>query len=202
MESDERFRTFKCIRDAYHARDRERLARGELSMGETTHGFWGTTNLHDAWLLFRKISLEGRRGFLDLGCGDGRIVAVASLFTDARGVEGDADLVREARAMFRKLGLDPALIQHGAYEEASLEAVDTLFAFPDKELSAALLQRLDEEFRGTLYLYTDTYPLPRPKGRTVWVEQLPVLTYEFGTREIQNHLKWNQESEKKESREN
>lgn len=177
--SQERFQRFLTIRAAYQARDAARLRNGQLSLRTTQYGFWGTTNMNDAYELFRRIKLEERKGFLDLGCGDGRIVAIASLFTEAHGIEGDAALVSEGRTIFRELGLDPELVLHGNYEASTFTGVDVLFMFPDKAFTDTFVRRLEQHFRGVLYLYTNIYPLQRPKGRTIWIERLPVLTYSF-----------------------
>ncbi len=106
MEPSERLALFKRIKDAYDALDREGLRHGKLPMHSTEFGFWGTTNMNDAYDFFSRIRLERFKKLVDLGCGDGRVVAIASLFTDAVGVEGNKELVDVGNEIFEELGLN------------------------------------------------------------------------------------------------
>ncbi len=106
MEPSARLALFKRIRDAYDALDREGLRHGKLPMHSTEFGFWGTTNMNDAYDFFSRIRLQRFKRFVDLGCGDGRVVAIASLFTDAVGIEGNEALVEKGNQVFEELGLN------------------------------------------------------------------------------------------------
>lgn len=114
MEPSERLAMFNRIKARYDALDREGLRHGKLPMHSTEFGFWGTTNLNDAYDFFSRIHLERFKRFVDLGCGDGRVVAVASLFTDAVGIEGNRELVAVGTRVFEEL----ELVQQG---ERSIE---------------------------------------------------------------------------------
>ncbi len=177
MTPEERFARFKKIREHFHTLDRERLEKGQLAMGETSHGFWGTTNMNDAYELFKRIKLDEKQGFVDLGAGDGRIVAIASLFTNAVGVEGDTDLVKIGIEAKDSLGMDIDLKEKDYYDE-DLSQYDVVFMFPDKEYDARLIGKLLAESKGTLYIYNNIYlPPGLKKGKTIWIEQLPVASY-------------------------
>ena len=178
MTPEERFARFEEMKAHYKMLDDDGLRRGELPMGETTHGFWGTTNMNDAWLLFRRIGLERFTRFVDLGTGDGRIVAIASLFTHAVGIEGDEDLVRKGKDAWEHLGLRDAELKLQDFYDEPLGAYDIAFMFPDKAFDARLVGKLLEEFHGHLLLYNDIYlPVMLPKGRKIWIEQLPVTPF-------------------------
>ncbi len=178
MTPEERFARFEEIKTHYKALDDEGLRRGELAMGETTHGFWGTTNMNDAWILFTRIGLERFTRFVDLGAGDGRIVAIASLFTEAVGVEGDEDLVRKGTEAWKTLKLDGPRLKRKDYHAEDLGAYDIVFMFPDKEFDVRITGKLLQEFRGHLLIYNNAYlPVMLPKGKTIWIEQLPVTPF-------------------------
>ena len=185
MTPEERFKKFEEIKSHYQALDTERLRQGKFAMGETSHGFWGTTNMNDAWLLFTRIKLERFAKFVDLGCGDGRIVAIASLFTDATGIEGDEGLVNTGKAAQDALSVDME-VKAGNYYDEDLSGYDLLFMFPDKEYDETILTKLRNEVRGHLMIYNNIY-LPKgfPKGKTLWIEQLPVATYPLNIDENQ-----------------
>ena|GEM_PF-1085898 len=105
MDLAARLAAFKRIKEHFDGLDRDGLRHGKLPMHTTGFGFWGTTNMNDAYTFFSRIRLERFKGFVDLGCGDGRIVMIASLFTDAVGIEGDKDLVEKGKKAMEELGL-------------------------------------------------------------------------------------------------
>lgn len=105
MDSAARLAAFKRIKEYFDGLDRDGLQHGKLPMHTTEFGFWGTTNMNDAYTFFSRIRLERFKRFVDLGCGDGRIVMIASLFTDAVGIEGDKDLVVKGKKAMEELRL-------------------------------------------------------------------------------------------------
>jgi hypothetical protein len=182
MTPEERFARFEEIKAAFHKRDTERLGQGKLSIRETEFGLWGTTNLNDAYELCKRLKMERFKGFIDLGCGDGRIVAIASLFTKAYGVEGDADLVNEGKEILSELGLDPELISNGNYYETDLQPFDILFMFPDNRYDEEIVKKFKNEVTGYLLVYNDIHrPEGIRRGKTIWIEQLPIVSYLLNT---------------------
>ena len=51
----------------------------------TSKGYFGFSDVQTIFELFKKIKLEKYNRFLDLGSGNGCVVAIASLFTKATG---------------------------------------------------------------------------------------------------------------------
>lgn len=178
MATDEgRFQAFRRIKAHYDQLDREGLARGELPMRDTPYGFWGTSNMDDAYRLFVRIRLERFRRFGDLGGGDGRIAAIASLFTEAEALEGDDALAAKSEAAFRSLQLARATTRRGDFLRDDLSRYDLLFIFPDKEFEARLIGKLLSEFTGWLLVYGPVYAPPFKKGRTYWIGDTRIVSY-------------------------
>ncbi len=179
----ERRKAFLKIKEEYEREDREGLRRGQLPMRTTTIGFWGTTNLEDAYHLFTRIGLERFTHLADLGAGDGRVVAVAALFTRATGVEGDHELVEKGKELFQRLGVR-AILKEKDYRDENLTSYDAIFMFPDKRYDERMLAKLKREFTGYLFIYNNIHAPPGfKKGKTYWVGQLPIASYPINTAE-------------------
>lgn len=93
--------------------------------------------------LLDQLSLGATDLLVDLGCGDGRIVAEAAqnYGCRARGVESNHQLVTLARARLREAGLDPAQasIVDGSIEAADLSDATVIFMFLPSYLLAQFL---------------------------------------------------------------
>lgn len=177
------FVDFKQIKEYYDTRDREGLKRGKLPMHTTEWGFWGTTNMNDAHLFFTRIKLQRFSKFIDLGCGDGRVVHVASLFTNATGIEGDEELANVGREAAVTLGGD-GTVKHGDYYEENFSQYDIIFMFPDRKYDALMVGKLLSEFKGYLFVYNRVYAPPGIKpGKTYWIDQMPIASYPIGIEE-------------------
>ena len=86
--------------------------------------------------------------FLDLGCGDGRVlVAAAKLGAEVRGVELDERLVDQARASLAAAGL-PGTVDLADMFSASLEA-DVIYAYLTPVVLSHLRARLAQGRSGT-----------------------------------------------------
>lgn len=167
---------FLKIREAFQEKDNESMSRGRLPMRSTARGFWGTSHLDDVWNFFEQMAFPDGTRFMDLGCGDGRVVLVASLFVTASGVEYDEDLIEEGREVAQRLGIKCALIA-GDIRDIDFSAYDALYMYADQNFSF-IREKLLAELAGTLYLYHDTYhPEFLEKGRITWVGQIPVFSY-------------------------
>ncbi len=146
-------------------------------MRSTDYGFWGTASVWTVFQFFRKVNLEKYDCFVDLGSGDGRVVLLASLFTDAVGVEGDEELVELSHEIREELGLD-AEFHCEDFLDHDCSQYDCVFINPDKSFSPELEEKLSEEVEGHIYVYNKIYkPQRLEKGRTMWVEQLPIIKY-------------------------
>lgn len=173
-----RLARFSRIATYFHEKDLAMLRQGRLPMRRTQKGFWGSTNLFVLYTFFSRAGLARRRRFCDLGCGDGRVVLVASLFTRAEGVEWDAALCGEAREAAKSLGMDVRIVR-GDFTRVSLKGFDVFYSFPDNEFSEAFEEKLCRECPGGVLFVHDV--LYRPKLlrrlRTVWVDQRPFYEY-------------------------
>ena len=175
-----RYEEFVKIREAFEELDKKGLSIGKLPMHSTAYGFWGTTNLSDAFELFTRIKLEKYNCLGDLGAGDGRIIAIASLFTEAEGIEGDKKLVTKGKEVLEKLGSKAKLVCDNYYDH-EYSKYNIIFMFPDNRFDKIMIEKLENEFKGHLLIYNDTH---RPsssnkikKGKTYWVRQLPIVSY-------------------------
>lgn len=168
---------FSEIKAYYDTRDRSTIKASGMLVRDTSFGIWGTTHLDDAFTFFTRIRLERFTRFVDLGCGDGRVVLVASLFTRAAGIEGDAELFCVASEAKAALGVD-ADIRQGDYLAEPLDAYDCIFMFADKRFEPELVAKLQREFSGYLFVYNKLFaPDGLAQGKTYWVGQIPIASY-------------------------
>lgn len=99
--------------------------------------FWAPTEARAVNRALRLARLAPGERFIDLGCGDGRIlVAAARAGAHVVGVETDGELVDFARRHLEDEGVSGTVV-HGDALEISLDA-DVIFSY----LSPAMLQRL------------------------------------------------------------
>lgn len=146
---------------------------------DTEKGIFGTTNIDHVYSWLSQLDIQSSDTFMDLGSGDGRVCIVADLFCNSKGIEFDQKLVDKSLKYCSELQSN-ADIQQGDYENANFDNVDILFCYADHKFSEALVTKLQEQFTGTLYVYQGTYfPNGAVKGKTIWVEQAPFLTYSF-----------------------
>jgi len=152
-----------------------------LSVWDTSHGLYGSSNMWAVFELFKQISLEQSALFIDLGSGDGRITFLASLFTTAVGIEGDPELHAIAEKAKTDLGISCTLI-NGDYQNEDLRSYDVLFIYADHSWPAPFQEKLLRECKGVLYSLHNIYkPDKLPKGKTLWIEQTPFITYPLNT---------------------
>ena len=187
MEPAARLAAFKRIKEHYDALDREGLRHGTLPMHSTEFGFWGTTNMNDAYTFFSRMKLDRFKGFADLGCGDGRVVLIASLFTNAVGIEGDKELVDIGNKAIKELELKSgfsATLKNKNYYGEDLSQYDIIFMFPDQSFDATMLGKLLKEFKGYLFIYNRVHsPVGIKAGKTYWVDQMPIASFPINIEE-------------------
>jgi SAM-dependent methyltransferase len=167
---------FRDIKQAYADFENTLKESGKGLVYRTDKGIYGTTNLDAIFRFFKEIGLQNYRHFLDLGCGDGRVVLVASLFTKAEGIEFDAELVAIGRGIRDRLGLKCEL-KAGDYLHIDLSGHDILFMNPDHEFGP-LDGKLKRELSGPLFIYNEIFaPDSLKKGKKYWPSQVPIITY-------------------------
>ena len=151
----------------------------EIYVRDTDKGIFGVSDLDVMEKFFEKINCSEEDIFVDLGSGDGRVNILASLFCRSIGIEFDKDLVDESIRHNQSLGTD-AVFYCKDYESFDFSYTTILFSFADHFFNKRFIEKLKEEFKGTLYIYQGIFtPDDVPKGRTVWVGQTPIYSYEF-----------------------
>ncbi|MBW2997380.1 hypothetical protein KY349_03515 [Candidatus Woesearchaeota archaeon] len=140
---------FSEIQQLYTKR-RSRLILEGSSQRSTKLGYWAMSNPLHVYELFRKIGLGKFKSFVDLGSGDGIVVAVASLFTKAAGIEVDAELHAAAEEIRQKLDIGCGF-KNADYLDEDLSQYDIIFINPDNYFYK-LEKNLKENFRGTIII--------------------------------------------------
>ncbi len=153
------------------------LKKGKLPMGDTEAGFWGTAAADDVFELFQKIELQKFKSFIDLGSGDGKVVLIASLFTNSAGIEFDDDLHKKAVEIRDRLKLKAELMK-GDFMKHDISKYGIVFINPDKPFNKGLEKKLRKELKGILLVYNVIYhPGTMKKGKIYWMEQVPATVY-------------------------
>jgi protein-L-isoaspartate O-methyltransferase len=140
---------FDAIKQFYSKRHAGLLLSGKAQRS-TQSGYWAASDPQQLFELFQQLHLERFKNFLDLGSGDGIVVAIASLFTSSAGIEIDAKLHKEALGIKKQLGLDYSL-KCADYLEEDFSKYDFIFINPDNYFYR-LEKKLVEGFKGTLVI--------------------------------------------------
>jgi hypothetical protein len=168
---------FLEIKQAYKEYYNSILGKGKLLVWDTDKGIWGFTNADDAFEFFKKIELQKYKNFLDLGSGDGIVVSIAGLFTNATGIEFDKQLHEKAAAMKDKLKINCNLICND-YMNYDFSKYDIIFINPDKGFHHGLEDKLLKELKGILFVHQQIFqPRFLKKGKTYWMGQTPIISY-------------------------
>jgi hypothetical protein len=115
-------------------------------------GGFAPSPLTDIRDLFEEVGLAGFGSLVELGSGDGRVVLLASLFTQAFGLEKDRAKAAASRARALSLGLDRAGFLAVDYLTADLSSYELLFIHPDREIGS-LVAHLKGTYQGRLLVY-------------------------------------------------
>lgn len=168
---------FGQIKQEYDKFYKSLLRKGMLPMGDTEAGFWGAAVADDIFELFTTINLQKFRNFIDLGSGDGKVALIASLFTNAAGIEFDGELHQKAVEIRDRLKLNATLVQ-GDFMKHDISKYDIVFINPDKPFNTGLEKKLRKELKGMLVVYNVVYhPGNMKKCKTYWMEQTPATVY-------------------------
>jgi hypothetical protein len=174
---------FKLIESYFKSVDDAIRERNKRLHFDTQYGIWGPSSMLDTFELFMKMKLDEMRGLVDLGSGDGRIVLIAALFTNACGIEGEASLSEKAEKAKAELQeripeLARANFVTGDYTKEDLSGYEVLFTFCDHKWDPSFEQKLQRECTGVLLSYNRIFlPERLAKGRTYWMQQIPIVTY-------------------------
>ncbi|MBI5060718.1 MAG: class I SAM-dependent methyltransferase [Candidatus Aenigmarchaeota archaeon] len=146
----------------------------------TDVGIWVPARTEHLLDLFKKIRLERHRNFIDLGSGDGRVVAAAALFgVQATGIEYDTGLhfvsIRKMQH-FPEINRGIKLIK-GNYHDYDISGFDMIFVHGDGHVPEELRQKLEYEMRpgakALFYIYHPQLP-----GTATLNKKIPVWLYE------------------------
>lgn len=168
----------KEIIDYFNIIDIEKKKDNEY-VRDTDKGIFGVSNLEIMDLFFQKINLKQTDVFLDLGSGDGRVNILASQYCQSIGIEFDSVLVKESNNHNIKLNTSAKFIEQD-YETFDFSNISILFSFADHFFNDKFIEKLKNEFKGTLFIYQGIFtPKGIPKGRTIWINQTPIISYDF-----------------------
>ena len=176
---------FEKIKAYFKKQDEEVLARGKLPMRSTDVGFWGVSNLDDVKEFFEKKQFSTDATFMDLGCGDGRVVLVASLYVQASGIEYDAQLIEVAKQAASDLDMDVEFVCDD-FRNIDFSSYNILYSYADQNWEN-FKDKLLSELSGELYCYHDTYrPHFLDKQKITWVGQIPIFCYRNPLKRVTN----------------
>ncbi|MDD3175413.1 MAG: class I SAM-dependent methyltransferase [Candidatus Nanoarchaeia archaeon] len=166
---------FLRLKQVFDTIDEEYKTTGKYVF-KTSKGIFGVSDLEILNKFFKKINLN--ENFLDLGSGDGRVVFLASLFCNATGVEFEKDLVDLSEKYKKELNFNCEFICDN-FENLDFSKYNILFSYSDSFFSDKFVEKLKKEFKGTLYVYQGVFLPNLKKGKTIWIEQIPIISYEL-----------------------
>ena len=164
---------FSFLKFFFDSKDKEYKSSNKY-VYKTSKGIFGVSDLEILNKFFTKIKLKGN--FLDLGSGDGRVVFLASLFCNATGVEFEQELVDLSNNYKEELKLNCNLICDD-FDNIDFSKFDVMFSFSDSFFSEKFVSKLKKEFKGTLYVYEGIFLPELKKGKTIWIDQVPIVSY-------------------------
>ena len=100
----------------------------------TKSGMWATSVAEEIYRAFCYFELDQYNHVADLGSGDGIVVVIASLFTQATGYEIDEWLYQQSKKISHSLNLSKATFLRKDFFQADLSAYDLLYLYPDKPI--------------------------------------------------------------------
>ncbi len=155
---------YQDIKEAYNTFHRTLLKRGQFPWKDTSIGYWGVSVSDEVFELFKKIKLENFNHLVDIGSGDGRVVMIASLFTNATGIEFDPWLVNCSKVIKSKLNHVPHIANttfiQKDFMKHDLGEFDAIYWNPDKPMSTGIERKLIREMKGKLIVH-GTFHHPR-----------------------------------------
>lgn len=184
MDLDRKAR-FEEIKEAYDSLEEDKKLSGKPLVFDTERGIFGAMTCDRTFTFFERIDLWRYDHFIDIGSGDGRVVLLASLFTNAEGIEIDEDLCEEAETIRDALDIDPrkAKIMRKDFFDHDFSKYQIIFINPDKGWHKGLEEKLLREMRDDAILYVNNevfLPEKLVKGRKLWFDGVPIIEYRKG----------------------
>ena len=176
--SAEKDATFKMVEAAYERSYEILRSAGNLPYLSTRAGMWAVSDSLEVYKAFCHFRIGQYHHVADLGSGDGKVVLIASIFTQATGYEINEALYNNSLEIRRELNLTNAKFLQEDFLRADLSPYDLLYVYPDKPLYA-LEKKLLSGWRGRLLVNGPHFPgrhfrkmaeSPRGIGRFVLYE--------------------------------
>ena len=179
-EADEKAREarFTQIKHEYNTFYNNLLKQGKINCRDTGIGLWGCSAPDAIFEFFKHIRLERFNNFLDLGSGDGVVVLIANLFTDAKGIEFDKELYDKSIEIREKLGIN-AKFENMDFNESIFSGYDLIFINPDTNFArSGVEKKLLHEMTGALAVYNHIFsPNYLKKGKTFLHDNIPITLW-------------------------
>lgn len=126
---------------------------------------------------FERVGLGPQDSFLDLGCGAGNVVLLASHFTSrVYGLERNPRLCEAGRTLFRALGMEPSRIREADFMESEWPQATVLYV-TSARLGTAVLKtlarRIEVSPARAVVSLGSTLPLPGSTWSTAFREPAP-----------------------------
>jgi len=149
---------FRNIQTAYQDfYQKLKHTENSLPYRSTKSGMWATSSAEEIYRGFSHFQLDQYSHMADLGSGDGIVVAIASLFTQATGYEVDEWLYEKSIELWDILKFSKATFLQADFLRADLSGHDLLFLYPDKPFYE-LEERLHNTWRGRLLVNGPHFP--------------------------------------------
>jgi hypothetical protein len=156
--SRDRDLAFRKVKTAYQDfYQRLKLLEDRPPYRSTKSGMWATSIAEEVYRGFCHFQLDQYSHMADLGSGDGIVVAIASLFTQATGYEIDEWLYQKSIEFWHSLNLSKATFLRADFLRADLRGHDLLYLYPDKPFYE-LEERLLTTWRGRLLVNGPHFP--------------------------------------------
>jgi len=156
--AQERYSAFKKVKATYQDfYQKLKLLENRPPYRNTKSGMWATSAAEEVYHAFCHFELEQYSHMADLGSGDGIVVAIASLFTQATGYEIDEWLYQQSIKLVNSLNLSKAIFLQEDFLQARLGKYDLLYLYPDKPFYE-LEERLRTTWRGRLLVKGPHFP--------------------------------------------
>lgn len=162
------------------------LLLGSAAWASVRGAPWVPTYKSDMYAVLRAAALRPGELFIDLGCGDGRVLFVAAKHFGVHAVGYEISILPYLAAQFRWLcsphrGL--VRIRFGDFFRADLHDADAVFCFLVPATLARLKKKFVQELRPSSRVLSYSFPIPgwlpyvqhKPTSRslTVWCYHIP-----------------------------
>lgn len=155
---------FNVINGAYSNFYKQIIGSGKFPLKETEAGYWGCSSIKDVFEIFKEIKLNNCKNFVDFGSGDGKVVLVAALFTNAAGIESDKELFDKSiefkNKLIKKIKLNEIKFENKNYLNEDFSKYDVIFHYPDKRMYGIENKLLKEMKKDAILIHYGNFFFP------------------------------------------